>query len=505
MGKLLLRLCCYALGLLLVASGLGMFLGAMLNHAYTPDLPWILRSGQHILAHMQLPTHDIFSWTMSDKSWVLYQWLFEVVVAWAHQWLGEQTLLRVFIMLVIALYMVLPLWDADRRKIPVLIPLVVSTLALMTISVNISLRPMIMTTLFLAIQYLVLRWYRQHPGNWKALLWILLPLYILWGNLHTGVILGLFSLGLMALGDALERRGWYPRESAVPELDGWPAHWRVYAMLALCGFLASLINPYGIGIYSYLANLSSQQYLNDVIHELKSPNFHWSAYHAFLVLFATFILLMPRYRQAFSAHEMIHLLAFSLIMLFVQRFVVWTCLFYVLMLPKALYVVWIEISRTKPFLQQTVAGFNVFRYTVYGAIVLGAFGFLLVPKTLGVPAAEHGMCEPLRKGIAAYQQLKLPTDKLLNDPQVGSCILAQLPDTKVFIDTRFDFYGQKHLYQQRQALLVGKRWQAYLDKWRVNTLMMSKQWPLMRLLMEDARYEKLYEDKAILILRRKSN
>lgn len=473
----------------------------MLWNAYTPDLPWILRSGQYILEQFQLPTHDIFSWTYPEKPWVLYQWLFEAITFAGYRILGEQGLLKTFIVLVLGLYLLLPLALGSRSRIPLLFSLLIPSMALFTAAINISLRPMIITSIFLAVQFLLLQEFRRGKFPFRWLLLSVAGTYTLWANLHTGVVLGLISLGLMAIGDGLERKRWYSFSPVRTEMEGKPAPLKGYAILLGIGFLFSLLNPYGVLLYQYLAELSAQTYLNDAIVELQSPDFHRLNYWYFAALLAVFMGLMARANRIFGAGEILHLLAFTIATLFAQRFVVWACLFYALILPKALYHGWIDWQNPPRFLQEAVKNFETYRFLLIAVLSVALIGFFAYSGKL--MAVRYGGCHSLLKGIDAYQGLRLASDRVFMEPEIGSCMLIRHPDVKVFVDTRFDFYGTDFTKQGKDILDLSAGWNALLDEWRIDTVIITKRWPLAHLLKLKPDYKLLYQDHRVVIFRRR--
>jgi hypothetical protein len=484
----------------LVAMALVMFTGAMLHHAITPDFPWLLASGREILATHRLPPGDTFSWTMTGKPWVLYQWAFEVSLALKANFYGIPTLIRGFILWAVTFYVLIPILKDGKRGIPLGYTLLVASLALLTTAINLSLRPMMITVYFLALQLGIIQGIK---GQRLSMLWgsVLLGLvYLMWGNMHTGVVMGLLSLGLFLLGDWLENRKLYHYSPELPQFEHRRLSLRTYGLLGLVALGASLINPYGVGIYSYLATLSGQTYLNESIQELQSPDFHLLNYQYFLVLLGLFCAVLPRIRKALPGYAWLHLVVFTAAMLFVQRFVVWTALFYAWMLPQGLYL---ACHASLPAgLQAWWTRLSVVRPVMVSLMILAGAHFWWNPTLIHSPPVRMSSCQSMEKGFAAYQQLKQPGDKLFNDAEIGSCMLLYHPEQQVFIDTRFDFYGASLMRDTKQTVAMIRDPEPVLDQWHINTLILKKDVPLIGYLRAQPGYPILYEDKAMVIFGR---
>ena len=187
------RLCWAVLSLILLAvavgPGVGNFVAAMMGDAITVDYPWLLEAGRHLLATRELPATDIFSWTHDDKPWVLYQWLFEASLAAAESVLGVDWLVRLFMLAVVAIYLFVPLFAAVPRRVSFVLTATIGAVALLMATLNMSIRPGLLTTLFLLLQYMTVDAMRRGRLGYGGI-GILAVIYLLWGNIHLGVILG---------------------------------------------------------------------------------------------------------------------------------------------------------------------------------------------------------------------------------------------------------------------------------------------------------------------------
>lgn len=497
---------------------IGKFAITMADYAINRDFPWILQTGRYILVHNIIPQTDIFSWTLPNQSWTLYQWLFEVFIALSEKYLGIDYLIRVFIILTISIYILIPLAfhqiHADpNKKTSAFFSLVISSICLYIISTNISLRPMIVSSFFLLIQYLLLNSFQRNKIKLLVLIPIIFCLYCLWANMHLGVTLGFISLVSTFVGnhlDSLESNS-YQQFSEKPQSNTSSSSFlQKYfpQILLLTAFLGSLINPYGLNVYPYLANIHSQGYMNQLIGELRSPDFHWPVFQLFLFLFFVFIVLSylsTGKKKFINNSEFLHLLVFSFMTFVTARIVVWACLFYALILPIVIQRVVNEYTQYNPnFILKSIGDdFEYLTKPFISIILIGIFTFITFPNIFKIN--KNGECAPVMKAINTYQkQLKADSDRAIVDDLIGGCSLLNYPSEKVFIDTRFDFYAENFVKAWRVDFIEGKNFTEYIKRWNLNTFILQKNWPAAIMLNKSTMFTKIYEDKVVVIFRKSS-
>lgn len=496
----------WALGSLLVmAIALGpsvnMFVTAMMGDAITVDYPWLLESGRAVIAQDGLPGTDIFSWTHGDEPWVQYQWLFEVGLVYVVDALGIDWMIRLFMLLAVAIYILIPLFGGVPRRVSYVLTVTVGSLALLISTVNMSIRPGLITTLFLLIQYMTIARMRR-GGSYLGGFAVIAVMYLLWGNIHMGVILGIVSLLLMLAGDFLEKYDYRTFEPADPEIEGQPLAPKIYLAAIVLAFAVSLVNPYGLHIYERIIDVSAQANHTANVDELQSLNLQWLQGELFLLLIGVFMVALTFSRRALSAQEIMHVVLFTAMGLFAARLVIWPVLFMVLILPKALHHVWTDMKSRRPGLQPLFGAAEEFRTMFAGLVVL--FGVVM---TLAIPhqLAEQklGVCEELMPGLEKIAQLQRPEDRMFNDPASGSCLLLIDPGAKLFIDPRFDFYGGDFLSDAASVMRMGPDWREVLDRWGTDSVMTRKSWPIALALDNAEDYEKLFDDGIIAFYRRR--
>ena len=484
-----------------IGPGVNNFIVAMMGDAITVDYPWLLESGRAVIAQGGLPGTDIFSWTHGDKPWVQYQWLFEVGLAGIVQIIGIDWMIRLFMLLVVAIYLLVPLFGGVPRRVPHVLTVTVGAIALIIITINMSIRPGLMTTLFLLIQFLTLERMRrgQLPRGGFAIIGVM---YLLWGNIHMGVILGIISLILMLAGDFLEHRGWRKFEPADPDVEGQPLAPRIYLWVIGLAFVASLVNPYGLHIYARIIDVSAQASHTANVDELQALNMQWVQGQLLLLLIGGFMLALTFSRRALAAREIMHLVLFTAMAMFAARLVLWPALFFVLILPKALHHVWTEMKSRHPALHPLLGAAEEFRTMIVAMVVL--FGVVM---TLAIPHAlapqRLGLCEDLMPGLEKVAELRRPGDRMFNDPTSGSCLLLVDPKAKLFIDPRFDFYGGDFLAEAAAIMRTQRDWREALNRWDVDSVTIRRAWPLAGALDRAEDYEKLFDDGAIAFYRKR--
>jgi hypothetical protein len=224
----------------IAAVALAASLPYALKMAADHDLWWHVRTGQLILEQRALPTADPFSFTATGAGWTNHEWLSDTVLAVIYSSGGDRALSvwRTGLLFAVLAALAALLW---RRLPHPLFVLAGVLLVTPLIRIFINLRPHSYTYLFALLLLLLLEAARQRPRLW----WGLPPLFALWTNLHGGFVLG---VGILTV--ALGCR-WLGLDDA-PRRPCGAVRRRELFVFVLC-LLAPTINPYGFGLFGYLA------------------------------------------------------------------------------------------------------------------------------------------------------------------------------------------------------------------------------------------------------------
>jgi hypothetical protein len=221
-------------GLLPLWVGVGVYAVFILagNHLLIdPDTMWQITIGQWIVDHGGVPHTDVYSFTMRGQPWISTQWLAQVAYAVVYAiagWTGPVALASVCIAATFALF---TRYLARRLSESTTLVFVAAALALTVPHLLARPHVLALPVMMAWVGGLVAAADRRGaPSFW------LLPLMVLWANLHGGFVLGLALMAPIAV-DAVLNAEASQRKSLI-------LRWAAFAAAALA---ASCVTPYGWG------------------------------------------------------------------------------------------------------------------------------------------------------------------------------------------------------------------------------------------------------------------
>jgi hypothetical protein len=199
------------------------------------DTYWHTVLGQMTLQQRAVVTADTFSFTCQGERWTDTQWLAECVMAAIYGAAGWDGLLLATTVVLAATYAAI-VARLSRAGLTVMPTVLLLMMVLAASSHQFHVRPLVLTIALLSWTFALLA--DVEAGRAPAVrLWWLVPAFVIWTNVHGGVLAGLGTVGL-AVG------GWGMAASA-----GWktPLPRRAIALLPLLP-LCCLVNPYGLDL-----------------------------------------------------------------------------------------------------------------------------------------------------------------------------------------------------------------------------------------------------------------
>ena len=254
--------------ILAVALGGVMFALTVAKGVQDPDYFWHLTTGKLIAETGQVPSTDPFSFTWFGQPWTPHEWLSELLIFRLVDGLGRIGALLVFGLFPPAIFSILAaaFTRQGARVLAIGLPFALGAFALIP---YVTLRPQAISWLLLAgLVWFLLEARAEHRRRFL----LLIPLFVLWANLHGLYVVGLGVAGIYLLFTLAGR-------TAMSPARGW-------ALGGVAGAIgASMLTPAGpIGILYPLRYVDGGDWGLANIQEWQSPNFHEPAHLAFLAL-----------------------------------------------------------------------------------------------------------------------------------------------------------------------------------------------------------------------------
>lgn len=261
--------------LFFVLTWLGLLIAFRERGFYDPGSLWHIKVGEIILDR-GMPRTDPFSYTLADHPWVPQQWGAEVLMALAHRAGGLDALLLCFATGVAFLYTLIFRRCVQNGMGPLLAGVIVGGV-LCVGAFHYFVRPHMFTIAFLAWTMMsIIDYERGQATLWRLV--GLIPLYVLWVNLHGGVLGGTLTLGLAVAGwvglwairslrGEATAAGPGVGRLATP-VDSWRTALVLVAIVVACG-LTPFVNPHGLEMIHTWQRIVGSKVLPQVVNEHK--------------------------------------------------------------------------------------------------------------------------------------------------------------------------------------------------------------------------------------------
>ncbi|AWM38216.1 hypothetical protein GobsT_36710 [Gemmata obscuriglobus] len=240
---------------------------------YDPGALWHVKVGE-IIIDRGMPQTDPFSYTFEGQRWVPQQWGAEVLMALAHRGGGLDAMLLGFATGVATLFALIFRRAVQGGMGAILAGLIVGGV-LFVGAFHYFVRPHMFTIAFIGWTMMcVIDYERGRCTEWR--LAGLIPLFIVWTNLHGGVLGGTMTLGLAVAGWGLVFLKSQVFKSQVPSqgtqlplatpIRSWRTAFLLVAIVAACG-LTPFVNPHGMEMIRIWQRIVASKVLPEVVNE----------------------------------------------------------------------------------------------------------------------------------------------------------------------------------------------------------------------------------------------
>jgi hypothetical protein len=496
----------------------------------TQDDFWHLKAGQ-LQIEQGLPIHgpEPFSYNDPGHSWHNHEWLAQRIFYRIYAW-GSQTdffsgmfRLIVFKSLVVGLTFALVTWAVRRRGTHWILAALMGIIAAEISRRTIYIRPPLFSYFLFAGFLLCLHEWRMGrlPGRW---LWFLPAVTILWANLHGMVQLAVAAVGAYAGGHWLTLLVIHEgsMKSRLTAFLRCKTNQLITAVLGAT-FLATLLQPSGIGLYTLAGKFTRDPLLQRTISEMLPPpffiQFSGTGWH-FIPGFATFWVVVALVFLLWAFHRgRLHHPADGILLLFFtyQALNHWRLLplFAIVAAP---ILGWLISHRFlpvliswQPWIAKRLTPLLLTTTLLLSGTYVGWIGepppqtFLVRNRVLlGGQVLDGPMDYPMPI-VQALLNARPPGHLYSPSNHCGWFIWWLAPETyRTFADNRFDHFGSQFLYDElilQKAMGPGvsildrqvtETWQQVLERHGIQTLAIQRNMPLHRRLRTWPDFQPVY-------------
>ena len=460
-----------------------------------------LRTAEVILETGQIPRTDPLSFTKAGEPWTDFEWAFEATLGELYR-LGGLGLVCAFCYSIFAATILGVYRTLLQSGLSLTAVLLTTGMAFLTLQVHFSARPLLFTYLFMALVVEV--WNRRAQPLLRD--WLLLPLiFVAWANLHAGWLAALVFLALAIAGRVLDR--------IAKRVDGDEAPVIPWIGLGLLCSLATLLNPWGLGLHRSVLFLATSLKSAALWDEYQPPNFRTPTMSAITVIFIAGVvalaLIVRTFRRAplWRWEAILPVLFFLYEGLKAQRHVL--LLMEVAAVPVArdlqiiLHGVGIPFfrERLREFQkQQRLAGADAWLALV-AAIAL-AWVFVHAPAAQNIPVGGKITPRLLSFMRDHPDRFHRPLTTTWN---AGPLLWNMRPDFRVSIDDRGDFYGDDFVYSNVDMTKGAPGWEKKLAQGNYDSLVLDPYLPINKVLSSVPEWKQVYRDENVVIYWKAAN
>jgi hypothetical protein len=438
------------------------------------DTWWHLLVGERILRTHSWPTSDIYSFTAAGADWIAYEWLSDVLLAWAAR-AGLRGLMGMLFALSCA-SMLMVYYYAWLRSRNSKAAFAASCVVLPLASVWFAVHPYLFGYIYLLAVLICLEHFRR--GSHRPL-WLLPLIFWLWVNSHGSFMLGAVVFGIYWFSGLVEFR------AGSLQASRWTGpERRQLAAVALLSVLAGCVTPYGARLATYPLQMMffQQGITNNMTSWVPIPLNEWHGKY-FLVLVLLFIAALAAGLITIRLEELgVFLFAVYMTAEHARALSLFAFVFTPLMAKL--------LARWVPAYEPDKDKYAV--NAVLIALALLAFvRFFPSRQDLGKPLSSA-----FPSGAVQYLRQHPAPGPMFNMLQWGGYLPYMLgPQQSVFIDGRLDFYQYRGVFPdylritrlERDAPLL-------LQKYNIQACLTTRDLPLVTFLQASPEWRKVFED-----------
>lgn len=454
----------------------GSFLVYKITLPAAQDLPRQMKNGEMVLqGQFNVTSKNIYSYTEPEHQFANHHWLYGVMVYILHEMVGWNGMVIFKVILFLVMFSLLFYLSAKRSSFWIAAVFSIPTIFLLISRT--ALRPEMISYFFVVIYLYLLINFNEKPES--KLVWLLVPLQLIWVNTHLFFVIGIILAGCFLL------------QSIVIDYKKLKNSLRVkkFLLLVLLMSLVVFINPFGLpgAVYSLKVNSDPTFPVGpgevDSIPSILSRELGWNTLSAQLYI-PVFIILMVSFALAIiyriknkSLWYKDNLIFYLMTSIFLgalgYKVMRGVPLFGLIFLP-AVCTNLKEIYTATTIKIKDKGLYTMLRLGVPLGLTCILILLIVWSQKIYMAATEQGL------GLAAWSEnsARFLVDNdiagpVFNDADIGSYLIYYLyPREKVFTDNRFgdaysrEFFGDTYL----PLIQNDEKWEEGLEKYNFNVI-----------------------------------
>ncbi len=449
------------------------------------------RVGEWMLETGQVMRTEVFSHTHEGRPVIIKEWVAAILFALAGRW---DDLFGMCLLAVVTIAVTFSLMHRQllREGNDLMMSTLLVLMACWASSIHWMARPHVFSFLLMFVWNDALR-RLERDARFGPVLAVMMGLMLVWVNTHGAWLAGFFVLAAYWLGAAIE---WATLAGTEAGHQARARLGRLTLIGAACA-VVSLANPNGAVLHWHNAQFLQSKFFTGWLAEYASLDFrkaHSLGFMAWLALtFLVLTVLRPRLRPS----AMVLMAMWTYFALYAGRNV-------------PLYVIIIG-PVIAPALSDCVGGrlravserWKAMSLASRGWPVVAALAALwwaVTPKETVMPVDRwpHGALAHVRSLPERYR------GNMFNQYLYGGYLMWYLPEHKVFVDGRADFYGESFVKEFDRTARLKPGWMDTFEKYKIEWTLLPVEHRLNTALSLLPGWERTYADEVAVIYRRRS-
>jgi hypothetical protein len=421
-----------------------------LNNSFNyldPDLGWHLKIGESILEEKQVPSFQIYDYTLGDSKWVDHEWLSNLILYGVFDNFGYIVVNIFFALLMLIIILLLNNFLLRKyvNKKYIFTLYFFELIAIYGMLPSLGVRMQEISILFLLIQLILIDKYSREK-NFKILFWFI-PLYILWINLHAGFILGVAIYFLWLALKFFEKV--ISRTQLINFIEYKAYSYKelfTYLTIGLGIIISTIFTPYFLSLHKYLSGVFTDTSYMMLISEWL-PIYYIPVINnqlIYAVIIGVVLILSIYYALLKSERRKINLWHFGLSFLFLifafkskRHFP----LFFIVSMPFLMAFISKEYIFSLNYFDKTKY-ILIVKSFLLASMIIAIFAYIVFTNFTQAPFSNEKFCTyspceavDFLKNSDEYRDLKI-----FNNYGEGGFMIWQWPEKRLFIDGRFPQY-----------------------------------------------------------------